>query len=301
MRRKFHQVLAVTGYNFRQWRRNPRVFITFALAFILCFLLSGKVVDFAREQGTTMQLLEPFIWTFGDSTSILLSSLLLIFLFADMPFLSSGTPFYLVRTSRRVWLAGQALYISLTTLIYMGFVLLSTVVVCMKNSFPGNLWSDTAAILGYSGTGERIFVPVTVKTMEMTTPYRCAATIFLLMLLYTLLLVFLMLLFNLWKGQLAGVVGVLGFSLYGFLLSPEIFTTVLHLSREETYKANVLVGWLSPLNQAAYPMHNFGYDLLPRLWQTYAIYAGLILLCFFCARKATQNYSFTFTGTQGEP
>ena len=41
---------------------------------------------------------------------------------------------------------------------------------------------------------------------------------------------------------------------------------MLQLPDELMYKANVAVGWLSPLNQATYQMHNFGYDLLPRLW-----------------------------------
>ncbi|MCD7946389.1 MAG: hypothetical protein LUF81_07275 [Clostridiales bacterium] len=58
------------------------------------------------------------------------------------------------------------------------------------------------------------------------------------------------------------------FSLYGFLLSPKWLEALLGLSEEELYWANVAVGWLSPLNHAAYHMHNFGYDLLPRLWQS---------------------------------
>lgn len=298
--KRIHQILSVTGYNFRQWHKNPRVFISFALAFILCFLLSNKVVAFTMQYETTTQFLEAFIWTFGDSDSILLASLLLVFLFADMPFLSSGTPFYLVRTGRKIWLAGQALYIASATLLYVGFVLVSTSVICMENSFSGNLWSETAAMLGYSGAGEAIALPSTVKLMELSTPYQCAATIFLLMVLYALLMVFIMLVFNLYKGQLAGVVSVFAFSLYGFLLSPDIFTTLFKLSDEQKYKANVAVGWLSPLNQATYQMHNFGYDMLPRLWQTYVIFAALILLCFAASIRAVRTYSFTFTGTEGE-
>ena len=68
------QALSVAGYNFRQWHRNPRILVTFALAFILCFLLSDKAVRFAVEHNTTMQAFEAFIWTFGDSDPILLSS-----------------------------------------------------------------------------------------------------------------------------------------------------------------------------------------------------------------------------------
>lgn len=296
---RLRQAFSVAGYNFRQWHRNPRVAVSFALAFILCFLLSDKVVSFAESYETTTQLLEPFIWTFGDSDSILLISLLLVFLFADMPFLSSGTPFYLMRTTRTLWLVGQVIYIAATTLLYLFFVLVSTVILCMQNSFIGNMWSETAAMLGYSGAGKAIAVPAAVKAMEMVTPMECALTIFLLMLLYTLLMVFFMLVFNLWKGQMGGMVSVLGFSLFGFLLSPDTFKTVLQLSESQEYIANVIVGWLSPLNQATFHLHNFGYDLLPRLWQTYLIFTMLILLCFVISWKIVRTYSFTFTGTEG--
>ena len=291
--------LSVAGYNFRQWHKNPRIFITFALAFILCFLLSDKAVKFAEEYGTTMQLVEAFVWTFGDSKSILLSSLLLVLLFADMPFLSSGTPFYLVRIDRKTWLLGQAVYIAAATAIYLVFILVSTALVCMSNSFIGNLWSETAAILGYSGAGQQVALPALVKTLEMSTPYACMGTIFLLMLLYALLLVFIMLVFNLYKGQAAGVISVFVFSVYGFILNPQTIKAVFQLSDELMYKANVAVGWLSPLNHATYHMHNFGYDLLPRLWQTYALFGGLILLCYFLALHAIRRYNFNFTGTEG--
>jgi hypothetical protein len=295
---RLKQVCSVTAYNFRQWRANPRVIITFALAFILCFLLSDKAVRFAKEYETTMQIVEAFVWTFGDSNSILLSSLLLILLFADMPFLSAGTPYYLLRINRKTWLAGQALYITLATGIYMVFILASTSIICMSNSFIGNMWSETAAILGYSGAGKAVALPALVKTLEMSTPYECMATIFLLMLLYTLLMSFIMLSFNIRKGQLAGVISVFAFSLYGFLLNPNLLKTMFQLPEELIYKANVAVGWLSPLNHATYHMHNFGYDLLPRLWQTYVIFGVLIAMCFFFALRAVRRYNFNFSGTE---
>ncbi|MDD5017050.1 MAG: hypothetical protein PHO15_02985 [Eubacteriales bacterium] len=295
---KVRQIGSVTAYNFRQWRRNPRIIITFALAFILCFLLSDKAVRFAKEYETTMQIVEAFVWTFGDSNSILLASLLLLLLFADMPFLSAGTPYYLMRIDRKTWLAGQVLYIVLATSIYMLFILASTSVVCMSQSFVGNMWSETAAILGYSGAGKAVALPALVKTLEMSTPYECMATIFLLMLLYTLLMAFIMLTFNIRKGQLAGVVSVFVFSLYGFLLNPQLIKTAFELPDELMYKANVAVGWLSPLNQATYHMHNFGYDLLPRLWMTYVIFGVLIALCFLLALRSVRKYNFNFIGTE---
>ncbi len=296
---KLRQIIAVAAYDFRQWRRNPRIVLCFCLAFILCFLLSDKAVRFSRTYGSIMQILEPFIWTFGDANSILLSSLLLILLFADMPFISAGTPFLLLRIDRKTWVLGQALYIVAATTVYLLFVLLSTSFICQSRSFLGNQWSETAAILGYSGAGQAVALPALVKTLELSLPYACTAWIFALMLLYTLLLMFLMLLCNLRFGQLGGVIGVLGFSLYGFLLNPKTIQTIFQIPDEWMYKANVAVGWLSPLNQATYHMHNFGYDLLPKLWQTVAIFLALIALLFFLSLRAVRRYNFSFTGTEG--
>jgi len=296
---KIRQICSVALYNFRQWRRNPRVFITFALAFILCFLLSDKAVNFAKDYKTSMQIMEAFIWSFEDSNSILLASLLLVFLFSDMPFITSGTPFYLMRISRKTWLSGQVLYIVLATFIYMLFILVATSLVCMSDSFVGNMWSETAAILGYSKAGSAVALPSIVKTLEMNTPYQCMATIFLLMLLYSLLMALIMLTFNIRKGQLAGTVSVFVFTLFGLILKPDLIKAIFNLPERLAYKANVAVGWLSPLNHATYHMHNFGYDRLPRLWQTYIILAVLITFFFLLALKSIRNYDFNFTGTEG--
>ena len=292
--------LEVAGYNFRLWRRNPRVIISFALAFILCFLLSDKVVRFAESNNTVMQVFEPFIWTFSDSNSILLASLLLIFLFADIQFFSCGTPFFLIRTKRCTWLIGQFLYIIGATFVYLVFVLFSTSIICMNKSFIGNIWSETAARLWYSSAGEKIAIPATVKTMEMSTPYKCMAIIFGLMLMYTLFLMFAMMVFNLYKGQRAGMIAVMGISIYGFVLSPETFKGLLNLSENENYKANVIVGWLSPLNQATFQRHNFGFDLLPTLWQSTVFFLALFGVCFFVTMKLIKNYSFNFTCSEGD-
>ena len=294
------QILKVAIYNFRTWKKNPRIFLSFAISFIFCFLLSDKAVQFADKHDTSMQFLEPFIWTFDDSQSILLSSMILIFLFADMPFVTNGTPFFLMRTTRKLWLMGQGLYIILATTIYVGFVMISTSLISMKNAFIGNMWSPTAVILGYSKAGEVLDVPSSMKTMGMSTPYQCAGIIFLLMLLYALVMVSLMLLCNLKYGQIGGVLAAFGFSIYGFLLDSQTIKTVFGISDYEVYKVNVWVGWASPLNHATFHMHNFGYDLLPRLWQSYLISAVILLLCFLAALRVVRTYNFAFTGTGGK-
>ena len=287
-----------TYYNFYQWRGNMRVVVTFILAFILCFLLSDKTMRFAMECKTTLQLVESFIWTFGDSNSILLASLLLLLLFADMPFVTTATPFFLVRGSRKTWVLGQLLYIVLATSIYLLFVLASTCLLCSRLSFTKNTWSKTAAILAYSGEGKHIAIPATAKVLEMSRPYGAMAKIFFLILLYALVMVFIMMFFNLWKGPLIGGSATLTFSAYGLLLNPDNLQKLLDLPDVLYYKARVWVGWLSPLNHATYGMHNFGYDNLPTLQETCLVFFCVLMVLVIGVMWRMRLFSFVFKGTE---
>lgn len=183
---------------------------------------------------------------------------------------------------------------------HMVFVMSATAFISMRKAFVGNIWSNTAVALGYSKAGEALAVPASVKAMGMSTPYGCAAIVFLLMLCYSLILVFLMLLFNLKFGQIGGVLAAFGFSIYGFLLNPQTIIGIFNIPDYEAYKVNVWVGWVSPLNHATFYMHNFGLDMLPRLWQSYLICIVLVLVCFIAALWAVRGYNFKFTGTGGK-
>lgn len=294
---KLRQTGLVAAANFRRWRKNPRIFLTFGLGFIVCFLLSDKVVVFSQEHDTFLQVLEPFIWTFGDADSILTVSLLLLLLFADMPDLENEVPLFLIRIDRVVWMMGQILYLILATFAFMCFLLLSTCILSGTRAYTANLWSDTAAILGYSGIGNKIAVPAFVKVLELSFPYSCAAHIFGLMLGYSLLMSGLILYLNLWKEN-GGMVGGIVLSGFGFLMNPEVISSLLHLSQEKTKLANIIFGWISPLNHATYSMHDFGYDDLPKLWVSYLFFGAGSALLFSLSIRRMRKYSFRFTGTQ---
>lgn len=290
------QILAAASYNFLGFFKNSRTVVTFLLGAVVCFLLSGRVTELATEYKTTMQAAEPFIWTFGDATAILLVSLLLIFLFSDLPKLTPFTPFYLVRITRKKWLAAQFLYMVGCTALYVLFILAATVLLCLKYSFPGNLWSETAAILGYSGAGKAMNIPSSVKVMESISPYFCMLQTGLLMLGYSLTLGFLILFGNLTLGRKYGMLFGLGYSLYGFLLDPEVLGALMGLEKHELYRVRSLVGWISPLNHAVYGMHDFGYDNLPSILQSLAFFGLLALLLGLLSYRALKTYSFTFMG-----
>lgn len=294
---KIRQIGLVAAANFRRWRRNPQIALAFGLGFVVCFLLSDKVLVFAKEHDTIVQVLEPFIWTFGDANSILVISMLLLLLFADMPNLGNEVPLFLIRINRRVWLLGQILYLILATMGFMCFILLSTCVLAGTKAYTANLWSETAAILGYSSIGEKIAIPAFVKVLELSFPYSCTLHIFGLMAGYSVLMASLILYLNLWKGN-GGMIGGIIFSGFGFLMNSEVIANILHLSQERVKTANIAFGWISPLNHATYYMHNFGYDNLPKLWASYGFFIVGSLFLFGLSLWRIKNYSFDFTGTQ---
>lgn len=109
------------------------------LAFLLCIMLSDKAVTVANSYGSSLQMFEVFIWSFGDTNSIMISSLLLILLFSDIPFMYQTTPYCITRINRRTWVLGQVVYLVLAIMIYTIFLMVVTCLLCVPISFVGNV------------------------------------------------------------------------------------------------------------------------------------------------------------------
>ena len=291
------QVTAAVRCNFLGFFRNSRVIITFLFSFILCFFLSGRAMMVADYYESSMQALEPFIWTFGDATAILLCSLLLILLFLDLPKLSPFTPYMLLRMKKSRWLLAQLFYIFLVTVLYMLYVILVTSLLCMQKTYPGNVWSKTAALLAYSKMGKDLSSPSTVNVMESTTPFSCSLQIMILLVCYALTLSFLMLYVQMKIGKKAAIGAGLFYSLFGFLLDPEILAKILRKEEYEMFLVRRMIGWISPLNHATYGMHDFGYDVLPSIQQSCVFFLVILALLSGLSFHTLKQYNFSsFTG-----
>lgn len=291
------QVAAAVRWNFLGFFKNPRVIITFLFSFILCFFLSDRAMMVADYYESPMQALEPFIWTFGDATAILLCSLLLILLFLDLPKLSPFTPYMLLRMRKSRWLFAQLFYIFLVTALYMLYVILVTSLLCMQKTYPGNIWSKTAALLAYSQMGKKLSIPSTVKVMESTTPFSCSMQIMALLVCYALTLSFLMMYFQMKLGKKAAIFAGLSYSLFGFLLNPEILAKILRKEEYEMFLVRRITGWISPLNHATYGMHDFGYDVLPSIGQSCMIFLVILACLSGLSFHTLKKYNFSsFTG-----
>lgn len=115
---------------------------------------------------------------FDDLEAIFFMTLLLLLYFADIPYLGNEVPFYLCRMTRKIWLAGQVVYIVCATAIYTVAILLSTILICGQRCYVGNIWSETAVKLAFTSAGKKLSLAASEKTLELTRPYACMTTIF---------------------------------------------------------------------------------------------------------------------------
>ena len=294
---KVKQISMVVAFYFRLWKHNSKVWTAFCLNFVICYILLGRILDFSEQHKTTMQIFEPFIWTFDDNYAVLLISIVLILLFSDVPYLGKEVPYHLMRISRKVWLAGQVLYVILATGIYMVAILLSTIVICGQRCFGGNKWSETAVKLAFSNAGESLALASSSRTIEMSRPYQCMVTIIVLIFLYSCIMVFQMFVFRILFSETAGMAAGIVFNLYIVIMSPELIGELIKISEQEKYKLYVIASWASPLRQATYHLHNFGYDRLPTIKQSILYAVVILLFLLLAALLGMRKYNFNFGGT----
>ena len=293
----FRNALACAGWNLYALRKNPRFYMCAALGVLLSWLLTDKTMAISRTYLTNVEILEPFVWCYADADSILYASLVLLFLLSCYPRMDAAASYLIFRAQRSAWLLGQVMTIFALTFGYCLLILFSSMAICTGgNVVMENRWSDTAVMLSFSPASFEAALPVVRKTVKLTTPYGCAIQIFFLLNQYILLLSMLQLALTILKGRRAGICAVTAVSFIGLALSPSRFMAWLRLPQELQYYANLASAWLSPLQHATYTMHSFGYDLLPRLWVSYAIFGGLTMALIALAMFSVKRFSFDFSG-----
>lgn len=295
--RNLHGALVCAGWNLFALRKNPRFYMSLLLGFLLCWLLTDKTMAVSRTYLTDVQLLEPFVWCYADDESILFSALVMLLMLSSFPRLDTPASYLIFRTTRGSWLLGQVITVFVLTLGYTLMILFSSMALCVGcDVFAGNRWSETATMLSFSPATFEVALTVMRKTVKLTTPYGCAVHIFLLLFQYVFLLSMLQLAFTLLLSRKTAILAALLINFAGYVLTPEHFMTWLSLPNEVKYYANLLSAWLSPLQHATYVMHNFGYDLLPRLGTSHLILGSASTALLFVSLLAMRRYAFSFTG-----
>lgn len=285
---------ACAAWNAHLLIKNIRFYLGLFLGFAICFLLTEKTISLSAKFGTDLQLLEPFIWCYADSDSVLFASLALLLPLSQIPKLDASVSYLVFRAGRLNWIVGQAITVLLVSVIYTFFLLASTCLLSLGNAYIGNNWSDTATVMSFAPEQFDVALNVIRRTVKQTVPYGCALRIFFLMAQYMMLLSLTNLCVSLRSGKKSGMNVVIAISFISYVLTPDRFMVWLDLSEELKYIANLFSAWLSPLQHATYTMHSFGYDSLPTFGQTYFIMGSINLILFICCMLVSKSINFIF-------
>ena len=284
------------GWNLYTLRKNPRFYLALVMGCLLCWMLTDRTLAISRDFHTDLQVFEAFIWCFADGDSILYASLVLMLVLSAFPRLDAAGSYVSFRAGRRAWLMGQVLTVLVITLGYCLLLLAFSMLLGAGRVHARNAWSDTATLLSFSPGGFDPAFAVTRKMVKLTLPYPALAQIFVLLFLFMLLLSSVQLALTVLKSRQTGTALALLICLTGFILTPERFMQWLNLPLEFTFYANLLSAWLSPLQHATYMMHNFGYDLLPRLSTSMLLLGGASAGLLALSALRMRHYNYVFSG-----
>jgi hypothetical protein len=193
----------------------------------------------------------------------LYASLVLMLMLSAFPRLDAAGSYVSFRAGRRVWLLGQVLTVLVITLGYCLLLTCSMLLGAERVHFH-NAWSDTATLLSFSPDGFDPASAVTRKMLKLMLPYPALMQIFVLLFLFMV---------TLFLGA-AGVYGAqkpsdrhragAAYLPGGFILTPVY--AVAPPAAGVYLLCQSACGVAFAAAAACYlHMHNFGYDLLPRL------------------------------------
>lgn len=134
--------------NIRKWTSNNKIKIVLLLAVMCVAIYTDGIGILSDNMGIkSSPWIYPFLFTFRYMKIVFMMPVL--FMFCDAPFIDDNQIYIMLRASRRVWCAGQMLYICVTSVIYSLVLMASSVLVNINHITFMPKWGE---VLGTAGT-----------------------------------------------------------------------------------------------------------------------------------------------------
>ncbi len=140
MNKSIKCVLAVAGSEYIKWITNPRVIIVPVLLMFMRSLAVEPLLSRAAKLGAKLERMEPFAAIGNSGMLVMLMPCVFLVLISDYPKVTGNTLFFLQRTGRFNWFAGQLMFLMMTIITYLGTVFGGSLLMT-RGDFSG-VWSD---------------------------------------------------------------------------------------------------------------------------------------------------------------
>lgn len=202
---KFRVIVNISLNNFRLWTHSKRIPVIAVLAFIWIHYLVKPILRFSQSVNTSIT---PFVFPhlFLNWYSTMIVLLLSVLLFCDAPFISDRTPYECVRSGRRLWMNGQIMYIFNASVLFVMFIVITSIACLSSNIIFSNNWGKVFNTLAQTNIGSQFnLTPVSYFMMINYTPAEAMFLSSIMLILIINMIGLIMLVLNIAVSRIVGI------------------------------------------------------------------------------------------------
>ncbi|MBD8499501.1 hypothetical protein [Paenibacillus arenosi] len=270
--------------NFNKWSVTPRMYTIAAIIAAFMIWLFSWLSDYVDAVGVAVT---PWVFPFMLTTPVMMIiyGCLTALFYCDAPFTDSHTPFLAIRTSRRIWIIGQILYIVFAGFIYTAFFVFMSMLALFPNVQFSADWGAVLKTIAYDPAsmtryGIENMVNIEGQIISLFSAIEAMLISFGLFWLVSIFIGVLILCGNIVFGGMSG------------LIAAGLFTFIAYFS---IYVGNITHGnilfFLSPLNWSSmYYLNWGGMDKFPTpiyavsCLMTSIVVMSVVAVVVFCKR-----------------
>lgn len=220
---KLKQVFIIGTQTYREWFLNFRNIIILLVLFFLGNYTVAPLVNLSKQVDVPMNVFEPFIANMNSQFVVLMVLAAFLVLISDFPRMEGNNGYFLIRTSRVVWLAGKLLFALLAVLTYIAALVAALTVRVLEVAFYSEGWSyimrdyfTKYVDLGFNNDTVCI---VTDSLFNNFTAFEGFWYTIILLAAMLFMLCLIMMIANLINKKMIGIVTNLGLIVLGFVLA----------------------------------------------------------------------------------
>lgn len=202
------KIFSISLYHIRKWPINPRIYLIFIMIFLYLHSILNPINIFCNHMN---QPITPYVFPFlmSHTNSVLLIMFGVALLFCDAPFVEIDQPYIILRSGRRIWVAGNILYILIASLIYISAILIFSLLILSPNLEFSMDWGKVIGTFAQTNISPRhnIFIPFSFSIFNAYPPVLALCISFLNCWLISFALGMLMFVLNLNFSRFAGILG----------------------------------------------------------------------------------------------
>lgn len=124
--------------------KKANIYVFLLVIFLILQYCFSGVQEYLRQAEESMNLFELYIAFLSTRNSQIIYLVGVLILTCGNVFFSSGSPYYLIRSSKKIWITGQIMYMTLLSVSYNIFLFVCLVISCGGHVTVSDEWSNAA-------------------------------------------------------------------------------------------------------------------------------------------------------------